>query len=263
MEAKCNSDFGFSLNGFDFDEEIEVWIDSFYNLSESKSKKKIFVQIEPNEILKKNKEIIKNHNIFDFVLTYEEEILSKVKNAVLFEYGTKWVNVDDYKKTNKNFSISTVCGFKTITNNHRIRQKFWMNQEKILNPKNFFISQYGGVEIFPGNNILGNEKTPMFDSMFHVCIENVSKKYFFTEKLIDCFLCKSIPIYLGCQNISEYFNIDGILIASNFNELIFTCNSVSEKFYNDRLEVIEENYLKALNWIDYRERLKNKIIDLI
>lgn len=263
MEAKCNSDFGFSLKGFDFDTDIEIWIDCFYKLSENNSKKKIFVQIEPNEILKKNKDIIKNHNFFDYVLTYEEEILSSVSNAVLFEYGTKWVNIDDYKNTNKNFSISTVCGFKTITSNHRIRQKFWMNQEKVLNPKNFFVSQHGGVEMFDGNKILGSEKFPMFDSMFHVCIENVSKKYFFTEKLIDCFLCKSIPIYLGCPNINEYFNIDGMILVSNFNDLISACNSVSESFYQEKIEIIEENYLKALNWIDYRERLKNKIKELV
>jgi hypothetical protein len=99
--------------------------------------------------------------------------------------------------------------------------------------------------------------------MFHVCIENVSKKFFFTEKLIDCFLCKSIPIYLGCPNINEYFDTSGMILVNDLNSLINACNSVDDKFYYDSSDVIEKNYLQALKWINYPERLNNKIKELI
>jgi hypothetical protein len=46
--------------------------------------------------------------------------------------------------------------------------------------------------------------------MFGVAIENVSHRGWFTEKILDCFLLKTIPIYWGCSNIEDYFNPKGI-----------------------------------------------------
>jgi hypothetical protein len=103
----------------------------------------------------------------------------------------------------------------------------------------------------------------MFDSMFHICIENVSKPNFFTEKLIDCLLCKSIPVYVGCPNIETYFNTNGFVIVNSFKEAIEKCNELTEDFYNSRKEVIEINRRIAMNWIDYNKRVIEKIKTLL
>lgn len=208
MKIKINSNFGLNID-HDFNKQIEVWIDNFQGVQQSNSDVKIFVQIEPNEIMGLNSEIIKNSSLFDFVFTYENSIIENIKNFVLFEYGTKWIDLNEYVFKEKDFSISTLCGFKIITKNHILRQKLWYKQDKIKTPKKFFLSKYGGVENINSNPVLGDLKDPLFDCMFHICIENVNKENFFTEKLIDCFLCKSIPIYVGCKNIGKYFDLKG------------------------------------------------------
>ena len=40
---------------------------------------------------------------------------------------------------------------------------------------------------------------------YSLCIENCSRKNYFTEKFTDTILCWTIPIYYGCPNITEYF----------------------------------------------------------
>lgn len=40
---------------------------------------------------------------------------------------------------------------------------------------------------------------------YHIVIENSSLKYYWTEKLSDCFIAQTYPFYYGCTNVSDYF----------------------------------------------------------
>lgn len=244
----------------DFSKQVEVWVDNFDNINQYNDNLKIFVAIEPNEIMGLNNQISSLANKFDYIFTYDEQLLEKLPNAELFEYGTKWIELDkyDYSKE-KEFSVSTICGHKMMTKNHIMRKKIWYNQNKITVPKKFFMSQYGGVDNIDNNPVLGDRKEPLFDSMFHICIENVNKKYFFTEKLIDCFVCKSIPIYYGCETISNYFDTNGFFTFNSLDELYDICNKLTVEDYYKRKEYIEKNYTLAMGWIDFNQRLIDRI----
>ncbi len=43
------------------------------------------------------------------------------------------------------------------------------------------------------------------DYKYSIAIENSSQENYFTEKIIDCLLLWSMPIYWGCPNISNFF----------------------------------------------------------
>jgi len=45
----------------------------------------------------------------------------------------------------------------------------------------------------------------LYGYKYSLAFENVSHENYFTEKLIDCFLCWTKPIYWGCSNIDKYF----------------------------------------------------------
>jgi len=263
MAAKYNSTWGFNIPNDELPDDIEVWIDCFNGLSDSKSKIKIFVGIEPNEIVRLNNIIIERQKDFNYILTYDDDLIKKIENGILFEYGTKWVEIENYNYPDKKFSVSTVCGFKTITKNHLLRQELWYNQDKIKIPTDFYESQYGGVENIKNNKILKDSKFPLFDSMFHICIENVTRNNFFSEKLIDCLLCKTIPIYCGCPNINNYFDTSSFIVVNNLEEIINSCNSLNPDYYYSHLNSIEYNYKQAFQWIDYNSRLKNKIRQIL
>jgi hypothetical protein len=58
-----------------------------------------------------------------------------------------------------------------------------------------------------------SSKIEIFETyMFSIVIENSRQIHYFTEKIIDCLLTKTIPIYYGCPNISDYFDTSGWII---------------------------------------------------
>ena len=65
-----------------------------------------------------------------------------------------------------------------------------------------------------GNNIYHNKKQlkgefteiePYERYEFHIAIENMETNHYFSEKITNTLLCGTVPIYLGCKNIEEYF----------------------------------------------------------
>jgi hypothetical protein len=86
------------------------------------------------------------------------------------------------------------------------------------------------------------------DYMFSVAIENIScDDNYFTEKLVDCFLTGTIPIYHGCVNIGEHFDSRGILYFENEEQLINIFNNLSPEKYYKMLEYARINYEKCFS----------------
>lgn len=240
-----------------------VWVDLFNGVENYGYDKKFFLWVEPEEYCPLRNNIINNSNNFDYILTYDDVLLKKLKNAVLFEYGTTWIDTEKYDLNKpKEFSVSTICGNKKNLTGHKLRHDLWFKQNNIKIPKKFYTSENFSLPIM-GNPVLGRYKEPLFDSMFHICIENVSKNNFFTEKIIDPLVCKTIPIYLGCPNISNYFDTRGFLVANNVDDIINICNNLTIDEYYNRMEYININYEKALKYSDIRYNLVEKIKTLI
>jgi len=113
-----------------------------------------------------------------------------------------------------------------------------------------------GVENFNNNKILQELKHPLFDSQFHICIENSKQKNYFTEKIMDCFVTKTVPIYWGCPNIGDFFDYSSIIIVNDLKEIIDACNSLTSESYNKMLLGIENNFLSSKKYIDLTENVK-------
>lgn len=54
---------------------------------------------------------------------------------------------------------------------------------------------------------------------FSIAMKNARKEYHFTEKLVDCFLMGTIPIYRCCPTIGDFCDRRGILSFSRVSEL--------------------------------------------
>jgi hypothetical protein len=46
---------------------------------------------------------------------------------------------------------------------------------------------------------------------FHIVLENSQYDHYFTEKLSDCLICGTYPIYFGCPNLNEYIPTNSYL----------------------------------------------------
>ncbi len=255
-KAKINSFW--MQTEFECDKSVELWIDNFMNLERSSAEYKVLYLCEPEEIINLTQQTINLKDKFDLILTHNQKILDECSNAELFEFGGCWVKT---LNENKEFSVSTVVGFKKMAEGHYLRHDLWRSQQKITVPKKFYRSGAGG-NIIPeieNNPVLVDTKDEMFDSMFHIVIENCYRKNWFTEKIIDCLQSKTVPIYVGCDNIGDWFDLDGFLIAKNLEEVIEKANSVTEEMYNSMKESIERNYELSKLYCKLEERVVSKI----
>lgn len=259
----------YSGDKFAFDlfhkEQVELFID-FHGFEQLNSARiNILLALESHGIVPYIAGMaIKEQRKFNHILTYNEEILDNCKNAHLFEYGTTWIKQPfDFEK--KKFEVSTLVGGKKMAAGHFIREKLWYEQERIKIPRNFFLSSAypGDIQRAAKSKILEKEKEPMFESQFHIAIENIKMKYYFTEKVMDCFQTKTIPIYYGSAEIGKYFNLNGMYIVDNVDDIINVCNGLDVDTYESKRKFIEENYEKSKDYCDFLGRLKDKIEKLI
>lgn len=217
---------------------------------------------EPQSIINTKDFFIKNKIYYDVILTHNQEVLDNCDNSELFEFGSCWITDFDYNEK-KEFEVSFLVGGKSLTIGHNLRHVIWNNQEKISLNKNFFNSSHFPYRTTKDSKILGNNKLPLFKSQFHICVENSKENNYFSEKLIDCFYTKTIPIYWGCPNIGEWFNTDSIIIVNSVEEIINFCNTVDEDFYIQKIKSINENYENCKKFLKYHDRVTEKIKNIV
>lgn len=75
---------------------------------------------------------------------------------------------------------------------------------------------------------------------YSLCIENISKKNYFTEKFTDTILCWCMPIYYGCTNIDEYFPKD------SYYYIDITKENCIDEIINISNKPITQDNIKAL-----------------
>ena len=259
--------------------DLKIYVNNFPdNIKKNNKYKYIFIQIESSMIIDKFLlKIINNPNLFDYILTWDKRVL-QLNNAIKFLPLLKysWVkfpkeaginpylkhhyNCDIYEEyNNKHFNVSMLCGDKNWCPGHKVRHEIWNNQLQFNIPKKFYRPKDTKVlKIFDDNIIISSkrDKTEMFDSMFHICVENNNAKDYFTEKIIDCIISKTVPIYYGCPNISDYFDLNGIIIINKDN-YIDIINNLSEDTYYKMLPYIEKNYQTWLKMDSFEVKFNN------
>lgn len=50
-------------------------------------------------------------------------------------------------------------------------------------------------------------------------IENIRADFYFSAKLINCFVHGAVPIYWGAPSIAMFFNISGIIVFDSLQQV--------------------------------------------
>ncbi len=128
------------------------------------------------------------------------------------------------------------------------RVDVWNHQEDFVTPIKFYVSSRDK-ETFPEDlqksTLPTNSKKWLFNSQYHIAIENTQQQDYFTEKVLDCFVSKTVPIYLGCPNIGDYFDVRGMIIVDSTEQIIEAVNNLTPESYDAMRPYIEENYRRA------------------
>lgn len=257
------------ISNFDLNLDVQVntYCELYVDMFPTTQKKNIRILwvVEPNELSQIREQIIKNYEEFDLILSWDSKILTECPNSKLFPYGTTWVNNFDFS-IQKEFCITTLVGGKNFLPGHEFRHSFL---EKLPLIKNIKVDVFNSIN-FPNNNFESYKiitdkscKNELFYSQFHIAVENISIDNWFTEKLIDCFQTKTIPIYFGCPNITNFFDKRGFFHIDTMDELLEICGNITNETYESMLDYIHINYELSKNYCDYKKRLKTEIEELI
>ena len=222
---------------YDANSDIYAITDDFVMRDEYKNipkDKKIAMLIEPRAIQENVYEYMEKHyDEFKYVFSGDDRIL-ELPNAKPILWGWVWYREENPEKTKLMCMISSN---KEMCELHKERKR-------IARKYKDKIDVYGTID--GGAYVEENVHAPY---KYEVVIENDIEDRWFTEKILNCFANKTIPIYLGARKIDEYFNSDGIIHCNTVEELernvdeILNDEFAGDLWYNlDRLGVLQENY---------------------
>lgn len=190
-------------------------------------------------IFEKNPSLYKD---FDKIFTFSAKILNEVPNSVFIPFqASPWYGrgeneiIDSELFNKKTKNISFLSSNKVMCDMHKFRLSL-ANKCKKENLADTFGTFDGGKPASLADVLTKYRYT--------IIIENEIDDYYFTERLTNCFLSMTIPIYCGAPKIGNYFNEDGIIKlnisdADKIEEILKNCN---QDDYNNRLSAVIDNF---------------------
>jgi len=167
---------------------------------------------------------------FEQVWTHNDEL---IKLDPIFKWSPAYGSyIESPKIHDKTKLISMITSDKQATEQHQFRYNFAVKNKNILD-------LYGR-----GFNEIEKKETGLNDYMFSVAIENNTYDTYFTEKILDCFLTGTIPIFKGTKKIVNYFDSNGIIFLDKIDNL----SELTSDLYYSKMDSIKENFERAFEY---------------
>lgn len=147
---------------------------------------------------------------FHRVFMHHAPLAERVPNARLVWHGGSWLRAPVDPLGSRVARMSLIASTKAATEGQRLRHRVasWAAAQAI--------------EV----RLLGRGYAPFEDRAegflpyrYSVVIENSRDPGYFTEKIVDCLRCGTVPIYWGDPEIGRRFEIDGIIACRDEAEI--------------------------------------------
>lgn len=237
-----------------------VILRSMYDISNLKNYKRVYTWNS------KLKDILEKENIE--VVLIEFPLFDNYSNPFLTENTIPFENKKD---------LSLICRYRNDVNRHssditNLRYSYFnninLNQKECFGKIPYCEPFYKGVigntniESAPSSN---SKLRKMNEFKFNLCFENAYNSLwshdYITEKIVDCFKAKTIPIYYGCYNIEEWIPSDLFIDVRKFNR-IDDLNKYLKGITKDQFEDMTESAFEFVN-IDFKDYGSIKILNEI
>ena len=223
-------------------EGITVFTDNFFNrdtISSVNSTVKIGLIMEPIAHKYKPYDDIQDvEDLLDFIFTFNKQLIDKDPEKYKF-IPADWCCIEQISHGGKakNKLVSMIYSNKGGIDRplrHKVADRFVDKIDLFGGPKG---------EVKLKSDTLNNY-------MFSIAMENSIDDFYYTEKVIDCFITKNVPIYRGAKNINRFFDERGIIQWTDIDELQDILNSISQKKYDEMLPYINKIYYIAKEYIN-------------
>jgi hypothetical protein len=252
------------------DKPITIFIDrKIHDISEIQSNPyNILILNEPNEFFGLHNWAYYNWRYFTTILTWNDQLLNSIPNTFKFcanssDYNKKFIKT--LSRNPKQFEVSFLCGIKDLAHGHKLRHEIYKTKDLFNIPKkwHYVLEDFDHINgVRPGyaeyskdlshipKGILPEiygKKILFENSMFNIAVENYKYLNFYTEKLTQNFIAKTIPIYWGCPNISEMgYDERGIIRFDTVEDLIHIANNLTPEVYEKMKPYVEYNHQLSL-----------------
>ena len=221
------------------DKFIHCYNDIFAIKREQIRSDDIALLIEPRFIQPDVYTYVEQHYFeFAYVFTHDTYLLNNIPNARLIIWGGVWGWSDEEKDK----MVSMVASHKAndYWRKERVRLANLLSDKS--NPLSEKVDVFG---TFNGGPRV-DTKTIYSRYKFSIAMENSIDDYWITEKICNCFSNKTIPIYIGANEIDELFNPDGILTAHSVDDVLEILHDpYLDEMYESRKDAIEDNYVRV------------------
>ena len=174
--------------------------------------------------------VVQNQNKFEQIWTHDQQVIDACSNAKLLPFGGCWIDNFNWAIHPKSKDFSIIASMHKYLPGHKLRHQIIASAE-------------GHIDLWgSGYKAMADKIEGLKDYRYTFCIENFRKDYWFTEKLIDCFVTGTFPIYWGCPSIGDLFNIDGMLCFEDISELPELLKKCTPEYYESKLSAIKENF---------------------
>jgi hypothetical protein len=193
----------------------------------------------------------KNHDKFDLIISHDIELISKCPNGSWIPFGGCWIHKSDWKLYDKSKEISIVASEKNYLEGHKMRH-------------NIIDSYRSKIDLFGrGYNKIENKIDSLRDYKYQIVIENAKIDNYFTEKIIDCFVTGTVPIYWGSSSIDKVFDERGMIIVDSLDSLSFVLENIETYDYSIFSEGKAENFEIAKRFILSEDSIYEKHKNLL
>lgn len=209
-------------------------------LNDKTSAKKYAWLIEPRWYNPMATEIKRNPEVYiesyDAIFTHDKELLD-IDPKFKFVWGQGSI-IEEVGLFEKSKLVSCVCSGLTMSEGHQLRLEIAQQ-----------LAQSGQVDMYgKAFDYIPRKIDGLKDYMFSFAMENSCYESYFTEKLHDCLLTGTMPVYLGAPDIGNFYNLDGIIVMGRDDEgsVVFDSEVLTEEYYYDHLDAVKDNYNRVL-----------------
>jgi hypothetical protein len=164
-----------------------------------------------------------------------------------FDFLTE-LKAENLKKEN---TISWITSNQRSSKGHKSRMEFL---DKIRNEP--FVNLYGR-----GIKPIDDKWDALSVSKYAIAYENYESDYYWTEKIADCFLSYTIPLYFGCNKIEDFFPENSFIQIDPKDKHInlFLKEITESNKWEENLDAISKARELVLNEYQLFPFLSNKI----
>lgn len=230
-------------------------------MEENGNYKVLMLHTEPQESLITPDELRTCYPFFDLIIATDPRY-AIFPNCLIRPFGSLWATKLPRRKEFSTSFLFSLGGMRPTRPGYAERIAVFRDLPRATQPMRVFKSRMLAeheeivLPLLPEDS-----KNILFESMFHIAIENAFDSNYFTEKLIDCLATYTVPIYRGCPNIGDHFDTAGMILVPPGMPVIDIVNRLTISDYWQRMKSIQANAERARKYADFQTALRKIIFN--